>query len=122
MSGRESVVSLVAVAVLMAAATGAWAEDWRRGEYQYFKEPHKFGALCEYRIAAHGGAPVTFFGGAHEVKKAEERAIRDWEFEAARLFGAKYEGWARAMGKELRCGVKGAEFECMAAANPCRER
>ena len=122
MSGTKRLMTLAALATLMTAATGAWAQDWRRGEYQYFKEPHKFGPLCEYRIAAHGGAPIAFFGGAKEVRKAEARAIRDWEFEAARLFGPRYEAWQRAMGKELRCGVKGLEFECLAAANPCRER
>lgn len=105
-----------------AAAGSVCAQDWRRGEYQYFKQPHKFGARCEYRIAAHGGAPVALFGGAREIRKAEQRAIGDWEFEANRLFGPQYGAWPRAMGKELRCQVKGLEFECTAAANPCRER
>ena len=65
---------------------------------------------------------MAFLGGAKEVHKAEERAVKDWEFEAARLFGPRYEAWTHAMGKELHCNVKGLEFECMAAANPCRER
>ena len=118
-NGRVTALALILCAV--GAASGAQAQDWRRGEYQYFKEPHKFGPHCEYRIAAHGGAPVALFGGAREARKAEQRAIRDWEFEAGRLFGAKYSAWTRAMGKELRCSVKGLEFECLAAANPCRE-
>jgi hypothetical protein len=112
----------ISALLTMVGVAGASPEDWRRGEYKYFKEPHKFGPLCEYRIAAHGGAPLTFFGDAKEVHKAEERAIRDWEFEAARLFTPRYGAWTRAMGKELRCNVKGLEFECIAAANPCRER
>jgi hypothetical protein len=120
MSTRLACVGFVSILTVL-GSVGAIAEDWRRGEYQYFKEPHKFGPLCEYRIAAHGGAPLSFFGGAKEVHKAEERSVKDWEFEAARLFGPRYGAWTRAMGKELHCNVKGLEFECVAAANPCGE-
>ena len=121
MSFRKVVVPFLALGALAGFAASASAQEWRRGNFEYFKEPHKFGPLCEYRIAAHGGAPVALFGGAREVRKAEERAIRDWEFEAGRLFGPRYGGWQRAMGKDLRCNVKGLEFECTAVANPCRE-
>jgi hypothetical protein len=121
---KQCAFAFVASTVLMASAafTGASAQDWRRGEYEYFKEPHRFGALCEYRIRARGSAPVALFGGAHQVRKAEARSIRDWEFEAQRLFGPRYAGWGLAMGKELRCEAKGLEFICMASAHPCRAR
>jgi len=65
---------------------------------------------------------MTFFGGAKELRKAEQRAVKDWEVEAARLFRPGYGAWRLAKGQELHCQVKGPEFECLAAANPCRER
>jgi hypothetical protein len=102
------------------ALTAASAQEWRRGEYEYFKEPHRFGPLCEYRIRARGAAHVALFGGGHQVRKAEARSVQDWEFEAARLFGPRYSSWALAMGKELRCDVRGTEFVCAASAHPCR--
>jgi hypothetical protein len=86
------------------------------------KQPHHFGPLCEYGIRARGTAPVALFGGAREVRKAEARSVQDWEFEAARLFGARYSGWALAMGKELHCEAKGLEFVCTVFAYPCRAR
>jgi hypothetical protein len=107
-------------ALAIACAASASAQEWRRGEYEYFKEAHRFGPLCEYRIRARGSAPVALFGGAHQARKAEARSIRDWEFEAGRLFGPRYAGWGLAMGKELRCDVKGLEFVCTATAHPCR--
>jgi hypothetical protein len=86
------------------------------------REPHHFGQFCEYGIRARGSAPVALFGGAREVRKAEARSIRDWEFEASRLFGPRYASWEGAMGKELRCDVRGLEFVCIASAHPCRRR
>lgn len=78
---RTSIACLgLAAGVLALAYTGALAQEWRRGEYEYFKEPHKFGPHCEYGIGARGSAPIKFFGGAHEVKKAELRSIGDWEY------------------------------------------
>jgi hypothetical protein len=68
------------------AGGSACAEDWRRGEFEYMREPYHFGPLCEYGIRARGSAPVALFGGAREVRKAEARSI-DWEFEASRVFG-----------------------------------
>ena len=109
-----------ALAVAGLALTAASAQEWRRGEYEYFKEPHRFGPLCEYRIRARGAAHVALFGGGHQVRKAEARSVQDWEFEAARLFGPRYSSWALAMGKELRCDVRGTEFVCAASAHPCR--
>jgi hypothetical protein len=109
-----------ALAVAGLALTAASAQEWRRGEYEYFKEPHRFGPLCEYRIRARGSAHVALFGGGHQVRKAEARSVQDWEFEAARLFGPRYSSWALAMGKELRCDVRGTEFVCAATAHPCR--
>src|SRR5262249_10709212 len=94
MFGKDVLAVMASAAVLTAVcASAALAQEWRRGEYEYFKEPHRFGPLCEYRIRARGSAPVTLFGGAREVRKAEARSIRDWEFEAGRLFGARYSGW-----------------------------
>jgi hypothetical protein len=121
---RKFALALLASTTLTAGATvtGVSAQDWRRGEYEYFKEPHRFGPLCEYRIRARGSAPVALFGGAHQVRKAEARSIRDWEFEASRLFGPRYAGWGLAMGKELRCEARGLEFICSASAHPCRVR
>src|SRR5262245_55326603 len=123
MLAKRVVMGLMgALAVAGLALTAASAQEWRRGEYEYFKEPHRFGPLCEYRIRARGSAPMALFGGAREVRKAEARSIRDWEFEASRLFGPRYSRWASAMGKELRCDVKGLEFVCAATAHPCRVR
>jgi hypothetical protein len=110
MTIRKNPLALSASAAVLVAicASSSLAQDWRRGEYEYFKEPHRFGPLCEYRT--------------REVRKAEARSIRDWEFEASRLFGPRYGGWALAMGKELHCDVKGLEFVCTATAHPCRVR
>jgi len=121
----KSMLGPIAAACLWSAglaATGACAEDWRRGEFEYMREPHHFGPLCEYGIRARGSAPVALFGGAREVRKAEARSIRDWEFEASRLFGPRYASWEGALGKELRCDVRGLEFVCIASAHPCRRR
>jgi len=109
-----------AAGVLAMAWSGASAQEWRRGEYEYFKAPHKFGPHCEYGIGARGSAPVKFFGGAHEVKKAELRSIGDWEFEAGRLFGPQYAHWDLAADKRVHCEAKGLEFVCSAIAHPCR--
>jgi len=122
MSLTRPLMTLLASCALVAsvAATSAVAQEWRRGEYEYFRQPHRFGPLCEYRIRARGSAPVVLFGGGHQVRKAEARSIQDWEFEAARLFGPHYSSWALAMGKELRCDTKGLDFVCSASAHPCR--
>jgi hypothetical protein len=121
LKGGTGVVGLAVLLTIVGAATTS-AQEWRRGEYEYMKQPHHFGPLCEYGIRARGVAPVALFGGAHEVRKAEARAIQDWEFETSRLFGPRYAGWALAMGKELRCEAKGLEFVCTAFAHPCRPR
>jgi len=119
--GKDVLALLVSAAVLTAVSTStSLAQEWRRGEYEYFKEPHRFGPLCEYRIRARGSAHVALFGGGHQVRKAEARSVQDWEFEAARLFGPRYSSWALAMGKELRCDVRGTEFVCAASGHPCR--
>ena len=121
MSIKKAAVMLAAsVAIGGIATTAASAEDWHRGDYEYFKVPHRFGPLCEYRIGAHGSAPLALFGGAREIRKAEMRSIRDWEFEAARLFGPRYGSWELAVGKELHCDVRGLQFVCAAVAHPCR--
>src|SRR5689334_17788565 len=44
-AGITGVLTVIALALLMATAS---AQEWRRGEYEYFKEPHRFGPLCEY--------------------------------------------------------------------------
>jgi hypothetical protein len=36
----------LAAALLAMANAGASAQEWRRSEYQYFKEPHKFGRIA----------------------------------------------------------------------------
>jgi hypothetical protein len=115
---RVAVVALIAGTV----STAVSAQDWRRGEYEYFKGPHQFGPLCEYRIGAHGSAPWKLFGSAKEVRKAELRSIGDWEFEAARLFGPRYGHWDLAADKRVHCDVRGLEFVCSAVAYPCRPR
>jgi hypothetical protein len=124
MSAKRNTLASIALSGLLASlfSVTSYAQDWRRGEYEYFKEAHRFGSHCEYRIRARGSSHVKFFGGGHQVRKAEARSIQDWEFEAARLFGPRYSGWALAMGKELRCDVKGQEFVCTASAHPCRVR
>ena len=111
-----------AAGVLVMVSTSTWAQEWRRGEFEYFKEPHKFGPHCEYGIGARGSAPVKFFGGTHEVKKAELRSIGDWEFEARRLFGPQYAHWDLAADKRVHCEAKGLEFVCTAIGHPCRPR
>jgi hypothetical protein len=100
------------------------------------REPHHFGPLCEYGTRARGSAPAALFGGAWEVRKAEARfirdwefetgnsrlGIRDWEFEASHLIRPRYASWDLAMRKELHCDVRGLEFVCAASAHPCRRR
>jgi hypothetical protein len=104
----------------MVGVSGISAQEWRRGEYEYFKGPHHFGPMCEYRIGARGSAPVSLFGGEHQVRKAELRSIGDWESEAGRLFGPQYAHWDLAMDKRVHCEVRGLEFICSAAGHPCR--
>ena len=124
MANHGSGLACVGLAALLTVVSGvgASAQEWRRGEYEYFKGPHKFGPHCEYRIGARGAASMKFFGGGHEVRKAERRSIGDWEFEAGRLFGQQYAHWDLAMDKRVRCETKGLEFVCSAVAYPCRPR
>jgi hypothetical protein len=124
MSAKRITLAAIGLSGLLAGLLSAptYAQEWRRGQYEYFKEAHRFGPHCEYRIRARGTAHVNLFGGGHQVRKAEIRSVQDWEFEAARLFGPRYSGWALAMGKELRCDVRGTEFVCTASAHPCRAR
>ena len=61
-----------------------------------------------------------FFGGAHEVKKAELRSVGDWEYEAGRLFGPQHAHWDLAADKRVHCEAKDLEFVCSAIAHPCR--
>jgi len=118
---RLSIVCIgLAAGWLAMVNAGASAQEWRRGEYEYFKEAHKFGPHCEYGIGAKGSAPIKFFGGAHEVKKAELRSIGDWEYEAGRLFGPQYAHWDLAADKRVHCETKGLDFVCSAIAHPCR--
>ena len=114
-------VALTALVVGI-VSTAVSAQEWRRGEFEYFKGPHRFGPLCQYRIGAHGTAPWRLFGSAKEVHKAELRSIGDWEFEAGRLFGPQYAHWDLAADKRVRCDVRGLEFVCSAVAFPCRPR
>ena len=80
---RVALTALVAGIV----STAVSAQEWRRGEYEYFKGPHRFGPHCEYRIGAHGTAPWRLFGSAKEVRKAELRSIGDWVSREARHTG-----------------------------------
>lgn len=117
----KAAIGAATVLAAAAVATGAGAEEWRRGEFQFDRAPHQFGPHCEYRVIARGDAPVNLFGGQHEIRKAELRSINDWSFKARELFGERYEHWELAAGKEVHCEVRGLKFECIAAANPCRE-
>ena len=118
----NSAVVCAAVAVAaVSAATAAGAEEWGRGEFTFDRAPHHFGPHCEYRIIAHGGAPVALFGGHHEIHKAEQRSINDWSAKASELLGPGFGNWELAAGKEVHCEERGLKFECVAAANPCRE-
>ena len=57
MGGRAlSLVALLSAVAVYPVSTAS-AQEWRRGEYEYFKVPHKFGPLCEYRIRARGRRP-----------------------------------------------------------------
>jgi hypothetical protein len=120
--GGVAVAGLFAPLILLIWSTAASAQEWRRGEFEYFKGPHRFGPHCEYRIGARGSAPVLLFGGAHQAHKAERRSIGDWEYEAGRLFGPQYARWELAMDRRVHCDVRGLEFVCTAVAHPCRPR
>ena len=124
MSGKSwaiAVLGSAAIAVVIGAGAAS-AQEWRRGEYEYFKGPHRFGPTCEYRIGAKGSAPMKLFGGGRDVRKAERRSIGDWEFEARRLFGPQYANWDLAADKRVHCDARGLEFVCSAVAYPCRPR
>ena len=107
--------------VVASFASAASAQSWQRGQFKYERGPHSFGARCEYRIVAHGAAPLKFFGGNKNAQKAERRAIQDWEDDAGRLFGARYASWDRAAGKSVQCRIDGLRFNCQASAHPCRD-
>jgi hypothetical protein len=114
MSAKRITLAAIGLSGLLVGLLSAptYAQEWRRGQYEYFKEAHRFGPHCEYRIRARGSAHVNLFGGGHQVRKAEIRSVQDWEFEAARLFGPRYSGWALAMvnfarraGHGFVCGI-----------------
>ena len=57
---RLSIVCIgLAAGWLAMVDAGASAQEWRRGEYAYFKEAHKFGPHCEYGIGAKVSAPIS---------------------------------------------------------------
>jgi hypothetical protein len=123
MSIAKAGVSLIGLAAVVAVAGTAAvsAQEWRR-DYEYDRAPHRFGPQCEYRIRAVGSAPATLFGAGDQARRASARSIRDWEFEAERLFGPRYASWDFAAGKEVRCDARFMRFNCFASAHPCRGR
>ena len=125
MSLTKTLFAAAAGAALLTGALAgvASAQDMRYGEFKRFEgEKHRFGERCTYRAEARGFAEKKFFGG-RPGGKAEERAIRHWEEQVGKAYGAQYASWARAQGKSARCMPKGPlEIECVVAANPCRDR
>lgn len=108
-----------AVTVLALATGAATAEDWHR-HFEYDRGPHRFGPRCEYGIRAHGESPLLAFGGGGGARKAEARAIRDWQEEAVHLFGPRFGDWNLAADRNVHCDVNGLNFVCVARGNPCR--
>jgi hypothetical protein len=73
----------IAAACLWSAGlpAGVFAQDWRRDEFEYMREPHHFGPLCEYGIRARGSVRVLLFAvwrgaGSAQGRGAVDRRLR----------------------------------------------
>ncbi len=68
---------------------------------------------------------MTYIGSqtqkATKLDKAKQRARGNWEYQAWKRFGGKYNDWAKAQYKQYGCSKKGNYHYCIAEAFPCSQ-
>ena len=118
---RVMMMGLAAAAMaLLSLSAPSQAQDWRRGEWKRYNEPHSFGALCETRFEAFGQGQAALFGGGGGKRRAQARAVEHWSERVSSALGPHYADWARSQGQQLSCDMRGLDLVCRASAHPCK--
>jgi hypothetical protein len=58
---------------------------------------------------------------ATKIDKSKQRARGNWEYQAWKKFGGKYNDWRKAQFKQYGCSKKGKYHYCVAEAYPCSQ-
>lgn len=58
---------------------------------------------------------------AKKLDRARQKARGNWEYQAWRTFGAKYDDWKKAQLSQYHCSKKGKHHFCLAEAYPCSQ-
>jgi hypothetical protein len=58
---------------------------------------------------------------AKKLDRAKQKARGNWEYQAWRKFGARYDDWKKAQLKQYGCSKKGKRHFCIAEAYPCSQ-
>jgi hypothetical protein len=56
---------------------------------------------------------------ARKLDTARKYARGNWEYQAWKKYGRKYDNWAHALHKQYGCSKKGKHHYCIAEAYPC---
>lgn len=58
---------------------------------------------------------------ASKIDRARQKARGNWEFQAWKKFGGKYNDWGKAQYTQYGCSKKGKHHFCVAEAFPCSQ-
>lgn len=58
---------------------------------------------------------------ANKLDRARQKARGNWEYQAWRKFGGKYDDWKKAQLAQYGCSKKGKHHFCIAEAYPCSQ-
>lgn len=123
MFNTKTIFAAMSVAVVFAGigVTTASAQEggYRRGGFERFEAPHRFGPRCQYRVQASGTTELRPFGGGFSKERAQRRAIEHWSHEVVQAFGPRFANWDAARDKNVSCDRQGLELRCVASAHPC---
>jgi len=68
---------------------------------------------------------TTYIGShmqkASKLDRAKQKARGNWEYQAWRTFGGKYDDWKKAQLAQYGCSKKGKHHFCIAEAYPCSQ-
>lgn len=91
--------------------------------------------LASFALPAHARAPdgvspgrsckTTYIAShmqkANKLDRARQKARGNWEYQAWRKFGGKYDDWKKAQLAQYGCSKKGKHHFCLAEAYPCSQ-
>lgn len=58
---------------------------------------------------------------AKKLDRAKQKARGNWEYQAWRKFGHKFDDWKKAQLAQYHCSKKGKHHFCLAEAYPCSQ-